>query len=118
MDIQPASGYAPHVAAPGGSTPGESITDLAQQHGVSRESLLEFVRSKIQQTRQDNGEPPLDQATLDHVLSQSLGDGQPADGEGDGDGATAEAGGPAGYTSSARSVPERTGVSGSISVFA
>jgi hypothetical protein len=61
VDIQPASGYAPNVPAPG-----ESITELAQQHGVSR----------------------------------------------------GDAGGPAGYTSNARSAPERSGVSGTISVFA
>jgi transposase-like protein len=96
VDIQPASGYAPHVAAPG-----DSITELAQQHGVSRESLLEFVRSKIQQARDDNGEPPLDHETLDRALTQTLDDARGA-----------------GYTSNARTVPQRAGVSGSISVFA
>ena len=102
MDIQPASGYAPNVPAPG-----ESITELAQQHGVSRESLLEFVRAKIQQSREDNGEPRLDDATLDWVLSQSPDEG-----------AVGDAGEPAGYTSNARSAPKRSGVSGTISVFA
>ena len=92
------SGYAPHVA----STPSDSISELAQQHGVSRESLLEFVRSKVDQARQDSGEPPLDHETLDQALTQTLDDARGA-----------------GYTSNARSVPERAGVSGgTISILA
>jgi hypothetical protein len=75
---------------------------LAQQHGVSRESLLEFVRSKIEQTREDSGEPPVDHETLDRALTQTLHDARGA-----------------GYTSNARSVPQRTGApGGTISVFA
>jgi transposase-like protein len=98
VDIQPATRYAPHVA----STPGDSIGELAQQHGVSRESLLEFVRSKVDHARQDSGEPPLDHETLDQALTQTLDDARGA-----------------GYTSNARSVPERAGVSGgTISIFA
>jgi len=97
VDIQPASGYAPPVV----STPSDSITELAQQHGVSRESLLEFVRSKIDQAREDSDEPPVDHETLDRALTQTLDDARGA-----------------GYTSSARSVPERARVSGTISVLA
>ena len=93
MDIQPASGYAPHIA----STPSDSIT----QHGVSRESLLEFMRSKIDQSREDTGEPPVDHETLDRALTQTLDDARGA-----------------GYTSNARSVPQRAGVPGTISILA
>jgi transposase-like protein len=98
VDIQPASGYVTPVA----STSGDSIAELAQQHGVSRESLLEFVRSKIEQTRADSGEPPVDSATLDRALTRTLDDARGA-----------------GYTSNARSVPQRASVpGGTISVFA
>jgi hypothetical protein len=97
VEIQPAGGYAPHIA----STPNDSITELAQQHGVSRESLLEFVRSKIDQNRADTGEPPVDHETLEGALTQTLDDARGA-----------------GYTSNARSVPERPAVTGTISVFA
>ena len=48
-----------------------------------------------------------DPATLDRVLSQSPDEG-----------AVGDATGPAGYTSNARSAPKRSGVSGTISVFA
>jgi transposase-like protein len=100
VDISPVSTSAP----PAG---GASITDLARQHGVSRHALLEFVRSKIQETRAASGQPPLDEGTLDEVISHTLG-------HGDEEPETASAG----YTSSARSVPERAGGAGSISVFA
>ena len=91
------SGYAPHVA----STPSDSIAELAQQHGVSRESLLEFMRSKIDQNREDTGEPPVDHETLDRAPTQTLDDARGA-----------------GYTSNARSVPQRAGVPGTISILA
>lgn len=86
--MQPVTGYA--------SRAGDSITALAEQHGVSRESLLEFVRSKVQQTQQD---------------------GEPAPGD-DAAASTADESSPLGYTSSARSVPARPASSPSISVLA
>jgi transposase-like protein len=120
VDIQPVSGYAPHIAAPGAPgapTHEDSITDLAQQHGVTRESLLEFVRSKIQQTRAANGESPVDRATLDRAIGHALDHGgqQPADGAA---AAVREEPVPAGYTSTARSVQARPAVASSISVLA
>jgi hypothetical protein len=119
VDIQSVSGYAPNVAAPSAPAPGDAITNLAQQHGVTRESLLEFVRSKIQETRTANGEAPLDQATLDRAIGHALDHGQqqPADGDVAGAGAGSELV-PVGYTSTARSVPERPAGVGSVSVFA
>src|SRR5689334_15392786 len=77
VDIQSATAY----ASSGAPIAGPSITDLAQQHGVSRESLLAFVRSKIQQARQAEGEAPLDDATLERVISQTLDQdhGEPRD---------------------------------------
>jgi hypothetical protein len=117
VDIQPVSGYAPDVAAPSAPAPGDSITNLAQQHGVTRESLLEFVRSKIQETRTANGEAPLDLTTLDRAIGHALDHGQQQPADGDVAGAGAEPV-PAGYTKTARSVLERPAGVGSISVFA
>jgi hypothetical protein len=115
VDIQPVSGLAAN-GAPGGATPGASITELAQQHGVSRESLAQFVQSKIQQTRAANGQPPLDQSTLeelvdhalDHNRGKSAGTAEPA----------AQAPGSPGYTATAQRTVGRAGSSGSISILA
>ncbi len=51
---------------------GMSITDLAQQQNVSRSSLVQSVESQIQQTRQANGQPPLDQTTLDRIVNRAF----------------------------------------------
>ncbi len=116
MDIQSVGGYTPQLIAAGSATPGASITDLAQQHGVSRESLVEFVQSKIQQSRQANGQSPLDQTTLDqlidHALDQDRQQGAGAD--------ESQADGPAsaGYTASAQRTADRPRVTGSISILA
>jgi hypothetical protein len=119
VDIQPVSGLAASaaiVAAPGSATSGASIAELAQQHGVSRESLAQFVQSKIQQTRAANGQPPLDQSTLeelvdhalDHNRGKSAGTAEPA----------AQAPGSPGYTATAQRTVGRAGSSGSISILA
>ncbi len=104
------------VAAAGGVTPGASITELAQQHGVSRESLMQFVQSKIQQSREANGQPPLDQSTLDelvdHAMDQNRQRGAGADGSASDEPASAA------YTAAAKRTAARAGVPGSISIFA
>jgi hypothetical protein len=115
VDIQPVSGLAAN-AAPGGATPGASITELAQQHGVSRESLAQFVQSKIQQTRAANGQPPLDQSTLDELVDHAL-DHNRGKSAGTADPAS-EAPGPAGYTATAQRTIGRPGASSSISILA
>ena len=51
---------------------GQSITDLAQQKGVSRDSLVQSVESQIQQNRQANGQDPLDQTTLDRMVNRAF----------------------------------------------
>ena len=108
MAIQSVSGYAPPVSSP----PGDSITELARQHGVSRESLLDLVQTKIQQAREANGQPPLDQATLDQVLDHSLDrGGSETDDEGEGPA------GPA-YTASAQLTADRPRATGTISILA
>ncbi len=110
------SGYTPQLVAAGGATPGSSITELAQQHGVSRDSLVEFVQGKIQQSRQANGQPPLDQTTLDqlidHALDQDRQQGYGADESG------AEGPASAGYTASAQRTGDRPPATGRISILA
>jgi len=110
------SGYAPQVAASGGATPGASITELAQQHGVSRESLVQFVQTKIQQTREAQGQPPLDQSTLDeivdHTLDQNRGEGAGADSS------PTEEPPSAGYTATAQRTGDRPRVASGISILA
>ena len=110
------SGYTPQLVAAGGATPGSSITELAQQHGVSRDSLVEFVQGKIQQSRQANGQPPLDQTTLDQLIDQAL-DQERQQGAG-GDEPGAEGPGSAAYTSSAQRTADRPRAAGSISILA
>jgi hypothetical protein len=108
------SGLTATAAAAGGANAGTSLTELAQQHGVSRESLVDFVQSKIQQSRQANGESPLDQSTLDQLIDHALDqDGQPA-----ADGAGADAPASAGYTATAQLSADRPRVSAGISILA
>jgi len=51
---------------------GHSIKDLAQQQGVSQSSLVSFVQKQIQQGRQANGREPVDQVTLDRLVSRAF----------------------------------------------
>lgn len=113
MDIQTVGGYGPYGASP----QSDSLTELARQHGVSRESLLEFVRSKIQETQQASGQPAVDRDTLDRAISQTLD----YDRDQAGRGAAADADEPTNlvsYTNVARSVTERGPAGGSISIVA
>ena len=107
--MQPVTGYA--------STAGDSITALAEQHGVSRESLLEFVRSKVQESQEGGDQEAPDRATLERAMSQTL-DHAPQPPADDAMALTEEGSVPLGYTSKARSVAGRPTGSGGISVFA
>jgi hypothetical protein len=51
---------------------GSSITDLAQQQGVSRDDLVKSVEDQIQQTRAANGAQPLDQQSLDRMVNRAF----------------------------------------------
>jgi len=117
VDIQPMSGLTPNAVASGGATSGASITELAQQHGVSRDSLVEFVQAKIQQARQASGEPPLDQATLDQMVGHTLDHGPHKSSNADGsiDPEMPPAGG---YTSNAQPASGAAGTSTRISILA
>jgi len=111
------SGLTPNAAASGGATPGASITELAQQHGVSRESLVEFVQAKIQQARQESGQPPLDQGTLEAMIGHTLDRGGQTAGDADGS-ADAETPTAGGYTSGAQRAAGGAGTAGRISILA
>jgi hypothetical protein len=115
VDIQPVSGPAANVAA-GGATPAASITELAQQHGVSRESLVQLVQTKIQQSREANGQPPLDQSTLDQLVDHAMDHnrGQRAGT----DGSATEEPASGSYTATAQRSAGRAGAPGSISILA
>ena len=116
VDIQPVSGTAANVAAAGGGTPGASITELAQQHGVSRESLVQLVQTKIQQSREANGEPPLDQSTLDQLVDHAMDHNR---GQSAGtDGSATEEPASGSYTATAQRTAGRAGAPGSISILA
>ena len=54
---------------------GSSVTDLANQQRVSRDALVSQVQAQIQQTRQTNGHPAVDQPTLDRMVNRAF-DGQ------------------------------------------
>ncbi len=111
------SGLTPNAAASGGATPSASITELAQQHGVSRESLVEFVQAKIQQARQEGGQPPLDQGTLDQMIGHMLDHGGAK--SWNADGSTNAETPPAGsYTSTAQAAAGRARTAGRISILA
>ncbi len=109
------SGSPSQLVAGGGATPGASITDLAQQHGVSRESLVALVQSKIQQSRQASGQAPLDQTTLDQLIDHAL---DPDRGQGATDESQAEGPASAGYTAGAQRTADRPRAAGSISILA
>ena len=116
MNIQAVSAYTSQLGAAGGATQGASITELAQQHGVSRDSLVQYVQSRIQQTRESNGQPPLDQSTLDQLVDHTLDHDR---GEGAGtDQAAPEETPVAGYTADAQRTGARAGVTGTISILA
>ncbi len=51
---------------------GSSITDLAQQEGVSRDDLVKSVEDQIQQTRAANGAQPLDQQSLGRMVNRAF----------------------------------------------
>ena len=57
---------------------GQSIAGLAEQQGVPRESVAEFVSAQIQQARSYSGQPSLDQEALERMVDRALDRGRPA----------------------------------------
>ena len=81
---------------------GQSIAGVAEQQGVPREAVAEFLGAQIQQARSYSGQPPLDQGALERMVDRALDRGRPASGGPDGDATTPEAGGVGAYASNAR----------------
>jgi hypothetical protein len=82
---------------------GRSIAGLAEQQGVPRESVAEFVGSQIQQARITSGQPMLDQSALERMVDRALDRGRPtASSGGDREAASPSAGGVGAYASNAR----------------
>ena len=97
---------------------GQSIASLAEQRGVSRESIGTFIGAQIQRARMYSGQLPLDQDALDRTVDRALDRGRRPDA------ATAtpapppsfEAAATATYASNARSLPPAAPVRGTISL--
>lgn len=51
---------------------GSSISDLAQQQGVPRATLVSSVQGQVQASRQTQGQPPADQTTLDRMVNRAF----------------------------------------------
>jgi hypothetical protein len=67
---------------------GQSIAGVAEQQGVPREQVAQFLGGQIQQARSYSGQPPLDQGALDRMVDRALDRGRPAN---SGTGSRAEA---------------------------
>ncbi len=83
---------------------GQSIAGLAEQQGVPREAVAQFVAAQIQQARSYSGQAPLDEGSLDRMVDRALDRGRPADtGAGSrGEATSPEAGGVGAYANNAR----------------
>jgi hypothetical protein len=96
---------------------GESIASLGEHKGVARESLAQFIQGQIQRARTTNGQPPLDQTTLDRMVDRALDRGRrPADAEAGGSGAEEAA--PGTYSSNARATSAGLPTGGTVSLLA
>lgn len=82
---------------------GQSIAGLAEQQGVPRETVAEFVGSQIQGARMTSGQAMLDPSALERTVDRALDRGRPAaSSKGDGAAADPSAGGVGAYASNAR----------------
>ncbi|MBV8258534.1 MAG: hypothetical protein JO073_12020 [Actinobacteria bacterium] len=51
---------------------GQSISDLAQQKGVSRDSIVQYIEQQVQQQRAADGQSPVPQDALDQVVNRAV----------------------------------------------
>jgi hypothetical protein len=51
---------------------GSSISDIASQKGVGRDAIVQSIEQQVQQQRAAQGKAPIDQQTLDQVVSRSI----------------------------------------------
>ena len=96
---------------------GQSLAALAEQQGVSRESIGSYVGTQIQRARLYSGQPSLDDEALGRMVDRALDRGRKQD-----DAAPAsppqsyEAVATATYASNARPLPADAPVGGTISL--
>ena len=96
---------------------GQSLASLAEQQGVSRESLGSFIGAQIQRARMYSGQLPLDQDALDRTVDRALDRGRRQDADASAPPPqTLEAAATATYASNARSLSPPTPAGGSISL--
>jgi hypothetical protein len=96
---------------------GQSLASLAEQQGVSRESLGSFIGAQIQRARMYSGQLPLDQDALDRTVDRALDRGRQQDADASAPPPqTLEAAATATYASNARSLSPPTPAGGSISL--
>ena len=82
---------------------GQSIAGLAEQQGVPRETVAEFVGSQIQGARMTSGQPMLDPSALERMVDRALERGRPAGSSGgDAEAASPSADGVGAYAIDAR----------------
>ena len=81
---------------------GQSIAALAEQQGVPREAMGQFVGAQIQQARIYSGQPPLDQGALERTVERALDRGRPKDTGGNSEAPPPTTGGVGAYASNAR----------------
>jgi hypothetical protein len=58
---------------------GQSLASLAEQQGVSRDSLGAFIGTQIQRARMYSGQLPLDEDVLERNVNRALDRGRPQD---------------------------------------
>ncbi len=95
---------------------GRSLASLAEQQGVSRESIGTFIGTQIQRARMYSGQLPLDQDALDRTVDRALDRGRRQDDATPAPPPSFEAAATATYASNARSLSPPTPAGGSISL--
>lgn len=96
---------------------GQSLASLAEQQGVSRESLGSFIGTQIQRARMYSGQLPLDDDALERNVNRALDRGRKQDpGTPTLPPQTYEAAATATYASNARSLAPAEPAGGKISL--
>ncbi len=88
---------------------GQSIASLAEQQGVSRESIGTYIGTQIQRARLYSGQPALDDAGVERLVNRALDRGRTTQDAGTSTPpASFEAAATASYASNARPLPPST----------
>ena len=95
---------------------GQSIASVAEQQGISRESIGSFIGTQIQRARMYSGQPPLDDDTLARTVDRALDRGRRQDADTPAARQSSEAVASATYASNARSFVPPAPAGGTISL--